>query len=78
MTMTSEEQILDYNYTDFDDSALAHIMKWIGNQPPLGKKAPDFPLWRLTDDADNPLEETSLMAVIKQNKLTIVEFGSFT
>jgi len=76
--MTRDEQILDYNYSDFDDNALAHIIEWVGNQPPLGKKAPDFPLWHLTDDADNLLEETSLMAVIKQHKLTVVEFGSFT
>lgn len=76
--MNREEQILDYNYPDFDDNAISHVMKWVGNQPPLGKKVPDFPLWRLTDAADNPLEETSLLAVIKQHKLTIVEFGSFT
>lgn len=73
-----DEQILDYNYSDFDDGALAHIMNWMSNQPDLGKKGPDFPIWQLTDDADNPLEETTLMEVIKQQRLTIVEFGSFT
>lgn len=78
MTMNREEQILDYNYSDFDDSALAHIINWVGNQPPLGKKGSDFPIWQLTDDAENPLEETTLMAVIKQHQLTVVEFGSFT
>ena len=78
MTMTREEQIRDYNYADFDDNALAHAMGRMSNQPPLGKKAPDFPLWRLTDDADNLLKETTLMDVIRQHKLTIVEFGSFT
>lgn len=76
--MNRGEQIRDYNYPDFDDNALEHVMQWMSDQPPLGKKAPDFPLWLLTDDADNPLEETTLMAVIKQHKLTIVEFGSFT
>ena len=76
--MNREEQIADYNYADFDDNALSHVMKWVGNMPNLGKKAPDFPLWKLTDDEENPLEETTLMAVIKQHKLTIVEFGSLT
>jgi len=76
--MTRDEQILDYNYSDFDDNALSHVIKWAGDQPPLGKKAPDFPLWQLTDDVDNPLEETTLLAAIGQQKLTIVEFGSFT
>ena len=76
--MNRDEQIRDYNYPDFDDSALAHVIEWAGTQPPLGKKAPDFPLWHRTDDDDNQLAETTLMDVIKQNKLTIVEFGSFT
>ena len=40
---TREKQIFDYNFTDFDDSALVHIINWVGNQPPLCKNGPDFP-----------------------------------
>ncbi len=76
--MNREEQIRDYNYADFDDNSLQHVIQWASQQPPLGKKGPDFPLWELTADANEPLKETSLMAVLKQNRLTIVEFGSFT
>ena len=74
--MNREEQIAKYNYPDFDDNALSHVLKWIPNQPELGKKAPDFPLWHLSDDGE--LTETTLHAVFKQNKLTIVEFGSIS
>ena len=76
--MNREEQIRDYNYPDFDDNSLAHVIKWASEQVPLGKKGPDFPLWELTSDADDPLVETTLMAVLKQHRLTVVEFGSFT
>lgn len=75
--MNREEQILDYNYNDFDDNALGHVMKWAGNQPELGKRAPDFPLWKLEEDGKT-LTETTLLDVIKENPLTIVEFGSFS
>ena len=76
--MNRDEQIRDYNYADFDDDALAHVEQWASEQPPLGKKGPDFPLWELTTDANDLLVETTLMAVLKQHRLTIVEFGSFT
>ena len=76
--MNREEQIIDYNYADFDENALSHVMKWVGNQPSVGDKVPDFPIWLLTDDEENPLKETTLTAVLKQHALTIVEFGSFT
>ena len=76
-TMNREEQIKDYNYADFDDNALGHVMKWAGNQPELGKRAPDFPLWKLEEDGET-LTETTLLTVIKENPLTIVEFGSFS
>ena len=75
--MNREEQILDYNYPDFDDNALGHVIKWQGNQPELGKPAPDFPLWKLEEDGKT-LTETTLKAVLKENPLTIVEFGSFS
>ncbi|MFK7804775.1 MAG: hypothetical protein AB8G95_24275 [Anaerolineae bacterium] len=75
--MNREEQILDYNYPDFDDNALSHVMKWVGNQPELGKRAPDFPIWQLEEDGET-LTETTLLTVLKENPLTIVEFGSFS
>lgn len=40
--------------------------------PPLGKKAPDFPLFNLD------LTETTLSTLWKSHLYTIVEFGSFT
>jgi hypothetical protein len=40
--------------------------------PPLGQKAPDFPLWELDGS------ETRLSAVWSRHTYTIVEFGSFT
>ena len=75
--MNREEQILDYNYPDFDDNALSHVMKWAGNQPDLGKKVPDFPIWELGEDGST-LTETTLLEVLGKNSLTVLEFGSFT
>jgi hypothetical protein len=40
--------------------------------PPLGQRAPDFPLWDLDGD------ETRLSTVWPRHVYTVVEFGSFT
>ena len=60
-----------YNYDEFTPEK---VLPWLNfeNSPPLGKKAPDFPLWHLDGS------ETSLSAIWSQNLYTIVEFGSFT
>lgn len=77
--MNREEQILHYNYSNFDGPTLKGLFSRFQNQVELGKKGPDFPMWQLTDDPNNPLAEpTTLMAQIEKNKLTVVEFGSLT
>lgn len=60
-----------YNYDSFVSEKFE---PWLNfeNSPPLGQKAPDFPLWRLDRS------ETQLSVIISQSIYTIVEFGSFT
>ncbi|MCP4358459.1 MAG: hypothetical protein GY796_10630 [Chloroflexi bacterium] len=69
--MSTPDLMTRYNYDEF---TAEKIMPWLNfrNSPPLGKKAPGFPLWRLDET------ETSLSAIWKQHTYTIVEFGSFT
>jgi hypothetical protein len=60
-----------YNYAAF---TAENVLPWLNfaGSPPLGQPAPDFPLWRLDGTA------VSLRAIWAQNRLTVVEFGSFT
>ena len=60
-----------YNYDAFVPEKFE---PWLNfeNSPPLGQKAPDFPLWELEGG------ETKLSAVWSAHVYTIVEFGSFT
>lgn len=60
-----------YNYDSFVPSKFG---PWLNfeESPPLGEKAPDFPLWGL--DAT----ETSLGDLWTEHTHTVVEFGSFT
>lgn len=70
--MSSNQNLVErYNYDEFRVPKFTEFMSF-SSSPELGAKAPDFPLWSL----DN--EETSLLAIAKQNLLTVVEFGSFT
>lgn len=66
-----DDIITRYNYDEFTRE---RVFPWMNfdSSPPLGEKAPDFPLWRLDRT------ETSLSAVWSQHLYTIVEFGSFT
>jgi hypothetical protein len=69
--MTDSDLLERYNYDSFVPEK---FQPWLNfnSSPPLGRIAPDFPLWQL-DEA-----ETSLKTVLSRNDFTIVEFGSFT
>ena len=71
MTDSDEAAIRRYNYDEFTPEKVFHLLNF-ENSPPIGEKAPDFPLWRLDG------QETSLSAVWQQHTYTVVEFGSFT
>lgn len=66
------ELISRYNYDAFTREKALPWLRF-DQSPPLGEKAPDFPLWLLEDGA-----ETSLSAVWSSQPYTVVEFGSFT
>lgn len=70
--MERQTLIETYNRDKFlGPSSHAFPQTW-ESSPALGKKAPDFPLWSLD------LAETTLSALWKSHRYTIVEFGSFT
>lgn len=69
--MSEQKPILNYNYDKFIAENYHPLMRF-DQSPPLGVKAPDFPLWHL-DGA-----ETSLSEIWKSNLLTVIEFGSYT
>jgi hypothetical protein len=65
-----------YNYDAFTREK---VLPWLNfeNSPPLGRPAPDFPLWSL-DDGRTEGSQTSLSEIWSEHSYTIVEFGSFT
>ena len=65
-----------YNYDEFTREK---VSPWLNfeNSPPLGRPAPDFPLWIL-DDGRQDSYQTSLREIWSKHTYTIVEFGSFT
>ena len=69
--MTDPMLLSLYNYDEF---VPVKFERWLnfGNSPPLGQKAPDFPLWHLDG------RETHLSEIWSQHDYTVVEFGSFT
>lgn len=69
--MNSPDPVTIYNYDEFTSEK---VLPWLNfdNSPPLGKPAPDFPLWHPDGTA------TTLGEIWQQNRLTVVEFGSFT
>ena len=71
MTATDDDLIRSYNYDEFTPEKVFHLLRF-DQSPPIGEKAPDFPLWDLEG------RETSLSATWKQHTFTVVEFGSFT
>ena len=69
--MNEPDLISSYNYDAFVPE---NFERWLNfdASPPLGQKAPDFPLWELDG------RETRLSVVWASHTYTIVEFGSFT
>lgn len=66
-----DDLIARYNYDAFVPEKFTPWMRF-AESPPLGRPAPDFPLWDLEGT------ETTLSAVWSAYSYTIVEFGSFT
>lgn len=60
-----------YNYAAFVLDKVVPLLDF-EHSPPLGKPAPNFPLWDLEG------RETTLQAIWRQHDFTVVEFGSFT
>ncbi len=69
--MNGEDLLSGYNYDAFVPEKFERWLNFDAS-PPLGKKAPDFPLWGLDGT------ETSLSAPWSEHAYTVVEFGSFT
>lgn len=70
--MTERSDIItDYNYDEFTPGK---VKRWLNfdASPPLGKQAPDFPLWYLDGSA------TMMSEIWSSYRFTVVEFGSFT
>ncbi len=69
--MSDADTITRYNYTHF---TRANVLSWLrfDESPPVGKPAPDFPLWTLDGG------ETRLSDIWSRHLYTVVEFGSFT
>ena len=70
--MADDDLLERYNYPEFIP---ANFEPWANfdNSPALGTKVADFPLWQQVDR-----REIRLLALLKQNQYTVVEFGSFT
>jgi len=69
--MKNDDLLSNYNYDIFAPEKFERWMNFDAS-PALGEKAPDFPLWQLDGS------ETRLSAVLGEQTLTVVEFGSFT
>ena len=69
--MSDQDLITRYNYDEFTRKK---VLPWLSfeTSPPVGEKAPSFPLWHLDST------ETSLNELWSSHVYTIVEFGSFT
>ncbi len=69
--MNDTDLIARYNYDAFVPEKFEPWMNFAAS-PPLGRAAPDFPLWDLEGG------ETYLSTIWAQHLYTVVEFGSFT
>jgi hypothetical protein len=69
--MADNDLIGSYNYDEFTADK---VLPWLNFEasPPVGRPAPDFPLWHLDG------RESSLGDIWSGNDYAIVEFGSFT
>lgn len=69
--LEDHDLVARYNYDAFVPEKFGPWLNF-DESPPLGKKAPDPPLWGLDGT------ETSLGGLWSENAYTVVEFGSFT
>lgn len=69
--MNDPDLLSRYNYDEFVPEKFEPWLNFEAS-PPLGRPAPDFPLWELDGD------ETRLSTIWSCHSYTIVEFGSFT
>jgi hypothetical protein len=69
--MADPDPLARYNYDAFVPEKFEPWMNFDAS-PPLGQRAPDFPLWDLDSN------ETRLSAIWARHVYTIVEVGSFT
>ena len=69
--MSHAAQRDEYNYSEFTREWVEGWLSW-DTSPPIGRPAPDYPLWELDGT------ETRLSDVWSLHTYTVVEFGSFT
>jgi hypothetical protein len=69
--MTDVDLVARYNYDSFIPQNFEPWMNFDAS-PPLGQRAPDFPLWNQDGN------ETRLSEIWSGHVYTIIEFGSFT
>ena len=69
--MADSDLLTRYNYDEFVPAKFEPWMRFDAS-PPLGQRAPDFPLWHLDGS------QTRLSEIWPRYTYTIVEFGSFT
>ena len=69
--MTDGDLISAYNYDEF---TAEKVLPWLNFEasPPVGRPAPDYPLWHLDG------RESSLGDIWSLNDYVVIEFGSFT
>jgi hypothetical protein len=69
--VSGDDPLSGYNYDAFVPEKFERWLNFDAS-PPLGRPAPDFPLW------DLECNEITLSEVWSGHVYTIVEFGSFT
>jgi hypothetical protein len=69
--MAETNLISRYNYDEF---TAEKVLPWLNfkDSPPVGRPAPDFPLWQVDG------RQTALSEIWSSYQYTVVEFGSFT
>jgi hypothetical protein len=69
--MDDADLLMRYNYDEFVREKFEPWLRF-HDGPPLGTRAPDFPLWTLDGS------ETRLSEIWSRHLYTVVEFDSFT
>ncbi|RMH17374.1 MAG: hypothetical protein D6696_15880 [Acidobacteria bacterium] len=70
--MHDPELLTRYNYDEFVPEKFEPWMRF-EESPPLGRRAPSFPLWRLDGG-----ERVELRQLWRAYRYLVLEFGSFT